>query len=29
MVLHYEDFSDHFEKSKADWEAIKKSVKLN
>lgn len=29
MVLHYEDFSDHFEKSKADWEAIKQSVKLN
>ena len=29
MVLHYEDFSDHYEKSKADWTAIKQSVKLN
>lgn len=29
MVLHYEDFSDHYEKSKVDWESIKNSVKLN
>ena len=29
MVLHYEDFSDHYEKSKADWAAIQQSVKLN
>jgi hypothetical protein len=29
MVLHYEDFSNHYEKSKADWTAIKNSVKLN
>jgi hypothetical protein len=29
IILHYTDFSNHYEKSKADWESIKSSIKLN
>jgi hypothetical protein len=29
IILHFADFANHYEKGKADWEAIKQSVKLN
>jgi hypothetical protein len=28
IVLQYNDFSDHYDKAKADWEALKASIKI-